>query len=125
MKILSDNNVPRTVKYQSSAEIPALAVMDYVHGQNLKEFISSRNALGVSEILDIALQIAETLKFAHDLPERVLHRDLRPENIMISENDLSGANEVTILDFDMASHKNAYEKTIVNNSANFIAPEIS
>lgn len=124
MRILTKNNIPRTAHYHSCSEIPAMVVMDFVSGQNLKNYISSHSSVLFCEILEFAIQIGETLREAHKLAERILHRDLRPENIMVTENHQTGECQLTILDFDMASHKNAYEKTIVNNSANFIAPEL-
>ncbi|HSA94848.1 MAG TPA: protein kinase [Acidobacteriota bacterium] len=69
--------------------------MEYVSGEDLKSLIHSLGALPVGKAVSIARQTAEGLAEAHRLG--VVHRDLKPQNIMI---DREGA--VRIMDFGIA-----------------------
>jgi serine/threonine protein kinase/tetratricopeptide (TPR) repeat protein len=69
--------------------------MEYVPGEDLKSLIHSIGALPVGKAVSIARQVAEGLAEAHRLG--VVHRDLKPQNIMI---DREGA--VRIMDFGIA-----------------------
>jgi len=68
--------------------------MEYVEGQTLKDIID-RGPMPLAEALDIALQIAEGLKRAHQ--KEIVHRDIKPANIIITEEGV-----VKILDFGLA-----------------------
>lgn len=69
--------------------------MEYVEGEDLKSLIKRKGKFGEAEAIGIAAQIAEGLIVAHDLG--VVHRDLKPQNIMI---DSSG--RAKIMDFGIA-----------------------
>lgn len=77
---LSHGNVVRTAGLEEADGFTFLP-MPYIDGNDLKTVISERGALGVGEALRIARQVAEALKSAHDVG--VIHRDLKPQNIMI------------------------------------------
>jgi len=70
-------------------------VMEYVEGQTLRERICQPMTLG--EFLEIAIQCAEALAAAH--ARDVVHRDIKPDNIM-----LTPGGEVKVLDFGVAKH---------------------
>ena len=61
-------------------------VMEYIDGKNLKDLLKKRGKLTVSEVVDIMSQIADGLSIAHD--SYIIHRDIKPQNIMILENGL-------------------------------------
>jgi serine/threonine protein kinase len=69
-------------------------VMQLVEGRTLRELIGQR-PLPLNEWLKLALPIAEGLAHAH--ARRVVHRDLKPDNVMIT-----GERQVKILDFGLA-----------------------
>lgn len=57
-------------------------VMEFVEGQDLKRIIKTQGAMRpISEAINIVLQIARALHFAHG--KGLLHRDIKPENIML------------------------------------------
>lgn len=69
-------------------------VSEYVEGETLREKLKREN-LPVSEVLEIAVQIAAALESAH--AGGIVHRDIKPENLMIRADDY-----VKVLDFGLA-----------------------
>ena len=94
-------------------------VMEYIDGKTLKELLKKRGKLTVSEVVDIMSQIADGLSVAHD--SYIIHRDIKPQNIMILENGL-----VKITDFGIAMAMNATQLTQTNSvmgSVHYLPPE--
>jgi serine/threonine-protein kinase len=75
--------------------------MDYVDGADTAELLRSRYPAGMPrrEALDIITAIAQALDYAH--LRALLHRDVKPANILLSEPD-SGANRTLLADFGIA-----------------------
>jgi serine/threonine protein kinase len=69
-------------------------IMEYVAGKTVDGMIP-RTGMRLSELLKIAIQVAEGLSVAH--AAGIIHRDLKPSNIIVSESGL-----VKILDFGLA-----------------------
>lgn len=94
-------------------------VMEYIDGKNLKDLLKKRGKLTTSEVVDIMSQIADGLSVAHD--SYIIHRDIKPQNIMILENGL-----VKITDFGIAMAMNATQLTQTNSvmgSVHYLPPE--
>jgi serine/threonine protein kinase len=74
-------------------------VMKYVDGVTLDEYrrrrIEKYGGVPTNELLDILWTIAKTLDYAH--AKRVIHRDIKPQNIMVSRED-----GIQIIDFGLA-----------------------
>ncbi|HEY7543737.1 MAG TPA: protein kinase [Blastocatellia bacterium] len=68
--------------------------MEYVEGQSLDERINSQ-PLPQSEIIDIAIQVADALDEAH--AKGIIHRDIKPANLMLTPR-----GQVKVLDFGLA-----------------------
>lgn len=58
-------------------------VMEYIEGKHLKNLLKKRGKLTLSEAVDIMLQITDGMASAHD--SYIIHRDIKPQNIMILE----------------------------------------
>jgi hypothetical protein len=127
MQILQQRRIEGAVAYHRAAEIPAFAVMDLISGLNLSQAVNTCNIGEWNELLSVALQIVKILRESHQLPERVLHRDLRPHNVMvINPWDEPFEWEVKILDFDLSWHRDAVEVSIDQPGATngYLAPEM-
>ena len=68
--------------------------MERLEGMNLRLYMA-RKTLETSEIVDIALQVADALDAAH--AKNIVHRDIKPGNIFVSES-----GQVKVLDFGLA-----------------------
>ena len=125
MRILCDHKLPGVVAYRDSSEIPAFVVMDWIDGPTLKEAVSSRGLESWSILLRCASELTCTLRRAHELPERVLHRDLRPSNVMLPGFYTKDNWQVVVLDFDLSWHRGASETSVVHGATMFgyLAPE--
>jgi serine/threonine-protein kinase len=90
-------NHPNIVHLYSVEEVDGLMfiTMELVHGRSLRELLSGGTPLALARTLALAIQIAEGLACAH--AAGVVHRDLKPGNVMITEDD-----RVKILDFGVA-----------------------
>ena len=94
-------------------------VMEYVEGKHLKALLKKRGKLTVPEVIDIALQITNGLSVAHD--SYIIHRDIKPQNILILENGL-----IKITDLGIAVAMNATQLTQTNSvmgSVHYLPPE--
>ncbi len=94
-------------------------VMEYIEGKHLKDLLKKRGKLTTTEVIDIMLQITDGMSVAHD--SYIIHRDIKPQNIMILENGL-----VKITDFGIAMAMNATQLTQTNSvmgSVHYIPPE--
>ncbi len=92
-------------------------VMEYVDGITLKKYIEKKSRLTVKEAISIAIQVSMGLQAAH--ANHVIHRDIKPQNIMISRD-----GKVKVTDFGIA--KAATSNTITSNvmgSVHYTSPE--
>jgi eukaryotic-like serine/threonine-protein kinase len=95
-------------------------VFEYVDGENAKELIGRRGPLPVRDALQIALQAAQALAFAHK--QGLVHRDVKPQNVLLNSD---GRTRVT--DFGIARELDVEvgltESGTVLGTASYIAPE--
>ena len=97
MRILSEHHVHGMVPYLAAWEVPTSSVMELIDGPNLEDAVDANYVDNWETRLRIACALTKIIRTAHSLPERVLHRDLRPANIMLkgyydlrSDNALGG-----------------------------------
>ena len=92
-------------------------VMELVDGITLKKYIEKKGRLSVREAVSIAIQVSMGLEAAHKA--HVIHRDIKPQNIMSSKD-----GKVKVTDFGIA--KAATSNTITSNvmgSVHYTSPE--
>lgn len=70
-------------------------VMEHIKGKTLKELIKEKGKLSFDETVNYSIQIAEALKHAH--ANLIVHRDIKPQNIIINQE-----NMVKVTDFGIA-----------------------
>ena len=92
-------------------------VMEYVHGETLENVIAASGALDVTRALDFTCQICNAVDHAHR--QGVIHRDLRPANVLVTEKDM-----VKVADFGTSRFLEiAAHGTTVIGSPPYMAPE--
>ena len=92
-------------------------VMEYVEGITLKTYIEKKGQLNYKEVISIAIQVGRGIEAAHK--KNIIHRDIKPQNIMISKE-----GKVKVTDFGIA--KAASGNTIhadVMGSVHYSSPE--
>ena len=92
-------------------------VMEYVAGETLENIIALSGALELNRALDFACQICNAVDHAHR--QGVIHRDLRPANVLVTENDM-----LKVADFGTSRFLEiAALGTTVIGSPPYMAPE--
>lgn len=70
-------------------------VMEYVEGITLKDYITRKGKLEVKETIGISIQVAQGIAAAHE--QHIIHRDIKPQNIIISKE-----GKIKVTDFGIA-----------------------
>lgn len=95
-------------------------VMEYVFGTTLKSYLVRNNGpLEVNEILSYIVQVLKALSCAH--AAGIIHRDIKPQNIMLLEN-----GRVKVMDFGIAKLPNAETVTVTDKAVGtvyYMSPE--
>lgn len=94
-------------------------VMEYVEGITLKEYIEQQGKLGIKETVHFTMQILRALQHAHD--KGIVHRDIKPQNIMLLSN-----GNIKVTDFGIARFSYSDTKTMTDSaigSVHYISPE--
>lgn len=125
LKILSQHNLPGIVKFRTACEIPPVLVMDWIEGVNLFTAVAQGKFKSWESRIRVACDLSNAIYRAHSVPERVLHRDIKPQNIMLKDFYQEEDNsELIVLDFDLSWHIGALEKSVLAKGANpYLAPE--
>jgi len=115
---IAHRNVCKMYNLDEEEETPYIT-MEYVDGEDLKSYIRQKGKLKKDEAIPIAKQVCEGLAEAHELG--VVHRDLKPQNIMIYEK-----GHAKIMDFGIARSVEAPGVTqtgMMIGTPDYISPE--
>lgn len=94
-------------------------VMEYIEGITLKELIENQGSLRWKDAVHFAMQILKGLQHAHD--KGIVHRDVKPQNIMVLAD-----GTIKVTDFGIARFSRAEQATITDKaigSVHYISPE--
>ena len=94
-------------------------VMEYIEGITLKEYIQQQGAIQPREAVLFVTQILRALQHAHD--KGIVHRDVKPQNIMLLQN-----GSIKVTDFGIASFNRSDTRTMSDSaigSVHYISPE--
>jgi formylglycine-generating enzyme required for sulfatase activity len=87
-------------------------VMDYFQGTTLEEFVLQRGPLSVGDLATVGLAIASAMQGAHN--RGILHRDLKPGNILVRKESVRWL--VKVIDFGLAMRRQDVETSIAISS---------
>ena len=116
--LLSHPNIVRVYDVSLSDRQPCI-VMEYINGITLKDYIQQQGRIRWKEAVHFTVQTLRALQHAHD--NGIVHRDIKPQNIMLL-ND----GTIKITDFGIARFARATSHTITDKaigSVHYISPE--
>src|SRR5580698_8896259 len=94
---LSNEHIPRVFDRFSDQNHHYL-VMEFIDGITLEDELKANDGkLDADRVIDIALQVLDTLQYLHNLEPPVVYRDLKPSNVMLGRN-----GQVKLIDFGIA-----------------------
>jgi serine/threonine-protein kinase len=94
-------------------------VMEYIEGITLKEYIEQQGYINWKDAVHFLTQILRALQHAHD--KGIIHRDIKPQNIMLLQN-----GTIKVTDFGIARFSRGDTKTLTESaigSVHYISPE--
>lgn len=115
--MLSHPNIVSVYDVSHSDDVEYI-VMELIDGITLKQYLQKKGALDPSEVLEFTIQIAKALEHAHG--KGIIHRDIKPQNIMLLKNGM-----IKVADFGIASLENDVVESNGETvgSVHYIAPE--
>lgn len=116
--VLSHPNIVRIYDVGFSDRIQFI-VMEYIDGITLKEFMEQQGVLKWKDSVHFIIQILRALQHAHD--RGIVHRDIKPQNIMLFPD-----GTIKVMDFGIARFAREEGKTISDKaigSVHYISPE--
>jgi serine/threonine-protein kinase len=96
LRSLMHPQLPHFIESFRDGDKPAL-VMEMMAGENLRDFILRRGPLPLERAIAWILQICEILHYLHSFVPPVVHRDLRPQNLILKQSD--GQDLLALVDF--------------------------
>ena len=115
---LSHENIVKLLDYGKINDKYFL-IYEYIEGISLDKYLSKNKSISIKEIKNISIQILKALAYAHS--QNIVHRDIKPQNIIITNK-----NQVKIVDFGIAKTLSASTTTttgIFIGSPSYISPE--
>lgn len=115
---LSHPNIVTIYDVGKSSEVAYIA-MEFLQGRELRDILNDGQEMPVQRVLDIVIQVALGLAYAHE--HGIVHRDVKPSNIMVIRD-----GHVKITDFGIARMESASVRTqtgMVLGSPKYMSPE--
>ena len=116
--VLSHPNIVKVYDVSFNENIQYI-VMEHIDGITLKEYIEQQKVLRWKEAVHFTVQILRALQHAHD--KGIIHRDIKPQNIMLLED-----GTIKVADFGIARFARASQHTVTDKaigSVHYISPE--
>ncbi|MGH7918080.1 MAG: serine/threonine protein kinase, partial [Candidatus Binataceae bacterium] len=115
---LSNEHIPRIFDRFSEANHHYL-VMEYIDGVTLEDELKKAGGkLQPRVVIDIALQVLETLEYLHTLVPPVIYRDLKPSNVMLTVD-----GQAKLIDFGIARHFQPLSNATMIGTQGYAPPE--
>ncbi len=93
-------------------------MLDYLNGQDLRQFVKQNGAQSENQVVDWAIQIGSILKHLHEQDPPIIHRDLTPDNLVITSD-----GSIVVIDFGAANEFIGTATGTLVGKQSYIAPE--
>jgi serine/threonine-protein kinase len=95
--------------------------MEYMHGRSLKNVIQEEAPLEPARAIDLTMQVLRAARFAHR--RGVIHRDLKPHNVIVDDSGTSPHAKVTDFGIARAGASDMTETGSIMGTAQYLSPE--
>lgn len=116
--VLSHSNIVKVYDVSFGDRLQYI-VMEYIEGITLKEYIEQQKTIPWKEVLHFVIQILRALQHAHD--KGIVHRDIKPQNILLLQNGTIKVTDFGIARFSRGETRSMTESAI--GSVHYISPE--
>src|SRR6266849_2740180 len=115
---LNNEHIPRIFDRFSEANHHYL-VMEFIDGPTLDDELRKNGGkLKPERVIDVALQVLDTLDYLHNLAPPVIYRDLKPSNVMITRE-----GQAKLIDFGIARHFQPLSNATMIGTQGYAPPE--
>ena len=102
------------VPYEDSS----LIIMEYVQGKNLAEVLKDDGVQTQNDVIQWAIDICEVLDYLHNRNPKIIHKDMKPSNIMLKD-ERTGKHDIKLIDFGASKE---YEENTLDISDTVATP---
>lgn len=117
LRILSHPALPKMVDYAERGG-KCYLIMEYIKGQSLGDIQRENKKIPVEKIIEYAMEVSDVLHYLHNLKPPVYYADLKPDNLMLSEN-----GKLYLVDFGSAVFGYSTTHRRITGTPGFAAPE--
>ena len=104
--------IPRLIESNSeqfdSLDVPLYMVGEFIEGKTLSQFLGPGQPMGIADAVNLVLKLLDTVQYCHKAG--IVHRDIKPDNIIIRNNDISAP---VLIDFGISFNESDTNKTIL------------
>lgn len=120
LRLLDNKYLPAVIDaFYSGADSNILCIiMEYVQGESLREYAEKQGPLEEREVMKIGRQLAEALEYLHSRKPGIIHRDIKPDNIMMGVN-----GDIKLIDFGTAFLTGENRGSYTFGTKGYAAPE--
>lgn len=97
---LNHANIVKVLQFTQCKDGTPLLICEFVEGRTLASFIQKSKQLNKDQLMMVFTQLLDALRYSHE--HEMIHRDIKPNNIMIVTDNESKAVSVKLLDFGIA-----------------------
>ena len=115
---LDHPDIPKLIEYSEDGDACVL-IREYADGKPLDRYVAER-VMSEPAIIGIGMKLCRVLEYLHGLPEPVIHRDIKPQNIIVDDR-----GKIKLIDFGISRvrNKDNLVDTVFAGTATYAPPE--
>ena len=116
LKNLHHPYLPQVFDFFTTDSGDVYTVMDFIPGKSVQDLLDSGVKFTRSQVAKYARQLCTAVEYLHSRKPAILHRDIKPDNIIITPDD-----DICLIDFNISSSEDSY--AVVGLTRGYAAPE--